>query len=287
MTSYEYGLWAKGCYTDIQRGPASYMETIYTMFATKRMMMPRVKHLLVAVLVVLVWPPVVLGDSIAPPYSYTKPTPNGEYIFVMISPLSAERDAGSWIEDKAKEIQVIRSAYTESGLYRNDGSKNPLWTVGWYAYNVEPLSDGIHLVRPGPWASSPKTEAVAFFSGGILLKSYTVSDIVSRPQLMPHSVSHFTWSSSEQLLDEAKQYEIRTLHEEYYLFDVTTGDIVKESRSPSTIVDSVNAYRAPRWLILAGLAVLCLLAGSLYIWTRRKRITAEQDAPADADKPRR
>jgi hypothetical protein len=25
-----YGLWVKGCYTDTQRGPASYTETIYT-----------------------------------------------------------------------------------------------------------------------------------------------------------------------------------------------------------------------------------------------------------------
>jgi len=31
MMSYEYGLWVKGCYTDTQRGPASYTETIYTL----------------------------------------------------------------------------------------------------------------------------------------------------------------------------------------------------------------------------------------------------------------
>jgi hypothetical protein len=30
-----YGLRAKGCYTDSQRGPASYTETIYTLLAVK------------------------------------------------------------------------------------------------------------------------------------------------------------------------------------------------------------------------------------------------------------
>ena len=30
---FTYGLWVKGCYTDTQRGPASYTETIYTLLA--------------------------------------------------------------------------------------------------------------------------------------------------------------------------------------------------------------------------------------------------------------
>ena len=42
--------------------------------------------------------------------------------------------------------------YTQSGLYRNDGSRDPLWTFDWYAYNVDVAADGVHLVRHGALA---------------------------------------------------------------------------------------------------------------------------------------
>jgi hypothetical protein len=110
---------------------------------------------------------------------------------------------------------------------------------------------------------------------------------------MPHSASHLSWRSSDELLDEAKQYKIRTLHEEYFLFDVATGDIVYEFRAPPMIADFVREYdevgeigdivnETPvPWAILAGLAALILLAGSAYGWIYRKGINAEQNAPAD------
>src|SRR5579863_9000098 len=75
-----------------------------------------------------------LGDSMMPKFTYKKVSPNGEFVFVMISPLPLDSDAGSFMEKVALEIRHIRQVYSQSGLYRNDGSTTPLWIVDWYAY---------------------------------------------------------------------------------------------------------------------------------------------------------
>ena len=185
-----------------------------------------------------------VADEEAPESFYTKLTPDGLHLFVMISPYP-----------NALERQNSRITYTQSGLYRNDGSSTPIWTVTWYAHNVEPLSDGVHLVRPGPWASSSNSEAVAFFAKGKLIRSYTVRDLVADPDLMPHSVSHFKWRSYEHLNDHEKTYTIETKHGERYKFDVTTGDI---SSSFSPIL----------WFLAVA---IILVVGTLGYWWRRKQ----------------
>src|SRR5688572_14539739 len=81
--------------------------------------------------------PAALADSPARPSSYTAISPNEKYLFVMIAPMKAEDEAADWIDEKAAEILAIRKKYTQSGLYLNDGSTKPLWTVDWYSYEVE------------------------------------------------------------------------------------------------------------------------------------------------------
>lgn len=230
--------------------------------------MPRAEYLLAALLVVLIGPMAVLaGVPGLGPRSHTKTTPNGKYILVMIAPLSAEEDAGRFVEPYASDIRAIRATYAKSGLYHNDGSKTPLWTVDWHADHVMPLSDGIHLVRTGGPSSSPGSEAVAFFAKGTLLKSYEVSDLVS------FSIDVFGLSCGRisRLLDETQQYTIDTDYGEHYVFDVTTGEIVEEFRTPRLIMAVV---------------VLLLLAGGVHLLAQRRRKAVERDAPDDADTPR-
>jgi hypothetical protein len=201
----------------------------------------------------------VFADTPWPPYSHSKQTSNGQYLFVMIAPIPSEtekkRPTGP--EPERSKIPEIRKTYSRSGLYRNDGTNTPLWTVNWYARGFEPLSDGIHLVRKGPWASSPDSEAVAFFANGELIRSYTVRELVAKPQLMPHSVSHFTWRFNEELDDQDKTYKIITKHFEYYWFDVTTGEIV-------------SSFRPYRWAS-GFLGFLAISAISYWWWRRKKR----------------
>lgn len=184
------------------------------------------------------------ADKEAPMCTYTITSSDGKYILVMRSPNSAE---------KAEEIRKIRSKYSQSGLYFNDGSTNALWTIDWYAHNVELSSDGIHLVRRGPWASSIMDEALTFFAKGELLRSYRINQLVDNPWLMPRSVSHFSWKKMSSMDDQNKSYHLRTIHGESYRFDVTTGRIV-------------SSFRTPRWLFggfLIGIAVS--------VWGSKKR----------------
>lgn len=191
-----------------------------------------------------------VADSEATPTSYTKPTPDGLHLFVMISRY-----------DKAPEIRNSRSTYTQSGLYRNDGSSTPIWTVDWYADNVEPLSDGVHLVRPSPWVYSSNSEAVAFFAKGKLIRSYTVRDLVAYSDLMPHSVYRFEWRSYKHLNDQEKTYTIETKHGERYTFDVTTGDISSSFSPPSS-------FSPIRWILAVA---IILVVSTLGYWWRRKQ----------------
>src|SRR5207249_11580668 len=106
-----------------------------------------------------------------------------------------------------------------SGMYRNDGSTRPRWTVDWYSYSVLVPSDGVHLIRCGPWASSTSDEAFTIFASGQLVKSYKVGDLVDTTAFLQHTVSHFFWEQ-EMRLDEARaRLIVRTLGGESYVFD--------------------------------------------------------------------
>src|SRR6266851_3190844 len=97
-----------------------------------------------------------LADKPAPRSSYKQIAPGGKYVFVMISPMPLEQDVQGRNEETAAGIREIRRLYMRSGLYHNDGSVEPLWTVDWYALGVVVASDGVHLIRQGPSAGLPK-----------------------------------------------------------------------------------------------------------------------------------
>jgi len=182
------------------------------------------------------------ADSVADPDSYIIVSSNHKYVFVMLSPLSVEAEAALWNEKKANEVQAIRKKYKQSGLYLNDGSTNPLWTVDWYG-SVVPYSDGVHLIRIGPPASTSQQEAISFFANGRLLKSYKIRELVDFPLLTHYTESHLTWRSDTSLDDRNKRYHLRTVLGESYTFDITTGQMV-------------SSFRLPRWILAALLIAL-------------------------------
>ncbi|MBX7220723.1 MAG: hypothetical protein K1Y36_12310 [Blastocatellia bacterium] len=176
---------------------------------------------------------------------YQLESADGKYVFVM--------------RDSADREQVYRShpsRYPASGLYRNDGSLTPLWTVDW-AGNVLLPSDGKHVVRLGPW---PRTEngfsetALVFYAQGKELKRHEVRDIVALPWLLPHTVSHYMWMrpleakrwtprlkisnaggtetvSQPVFFDESSHFmTLETLLGEELVFDLETGELVNEYR---------------------------------------------------------
>jgi hypothetical protein len=162
---------------------------------------------------------------------------NGRYIFVMLASGSA-----------AAQDEEMRAKYAKSGLYEIDDTENAIWTVEWYALQVDVTPDGKHLVRWGPWPSIEGYDELAleFYENGVLLRSYRVSDLVAAPQRLPVTVSHLLWRAETEFDGETKELYLRTENDEGYLFDLTTGDVI-EKRQP------INASLCP---VIGGIFVL-------------------------------
>ena len=77
------------------------------------------------------------GNSPRRPFSHRTFSPDRRFVFVIIGPYSAEEEPTHWAGQWAAKVKAIRDKWTASGMYRNDGSTTPLWTVDWYAYEVD------------------------------------------------------------------------------------------------------------------------------------------------------
>ena len=201
--------------------------------------------LLSLLFVTLIFPSSSRADSPIPPHDYTQVAGGGTYIFVMLTrdkPASTSNQSGT-----RNHAQTIRKTYTESGLYLNDGSTTPLWTIDWYASEVMVSSDGHSLVRWGPWPSIDNYGelAVAFYTDGKQIQYYQVDDLVAVPQTLPESVSHYQWRKYDKPAafdDQRHELSLATLNGEHYVFDVRSGDIV---RKEVVAVPTPTAITAP------------------------------------------
>lgn len=169
----------------------------------------------------------VWADRARAPYDYVKDVAGGKYVFVMLAKQSdslldpgAPDDVG--VIDPNKEI---RKLYKQSGLYGADHT-SPLWTVSWYAFTVFPATDGDHLVRIGPWASSTEQLALSFYSKGVEIKRYLIKDLVKDPSRLRNTVSHFFWIAENHYDDKTQQFHLKTMDRKEYKFSILTGEIL-------------------------------------------------------------
>ena len=175
----------------------------------------------------------------------------------MLAPVTLDTDATGQRKEIRDEALRIRAKYQVSGLYRNDGSTTPLWTVDWYAHSVFVFSDGNHLVREGPWATSSSDEALTFFSSGKEIRSYKIKDLEDLPWLLPHTVSHFRWLKTADVNDSDRTLTVVTFLWDKYVFDAATGGIVSSRR--------------PTRLALGALALIVVIAVLLLLKRARRR----------------
>ena len=176
-----------------------------------------------------------LADRPAPEFDYVQEVGEGKFLFVM---LSIEDDPTGYGQGGSVRVEDIRRQYPQSGLYRHDGSVNPIWTVDWYAFQVALSSDGQYLVRWGPWPFHENYNelAVAFYKNGREIKQYTVRDLVAEPELLPQSVSHYEWEKEMSFDATTNVLHLETHNGEKYDFDVTTGkNLVDKESSPTNV----------------------------------------------------
>jgi hypothetical protein len=218
------------------------------------------------------------ADSLAPPTSYKRVTPGEKFVFVMVSWIPVEDEVGRWNEETAAGIREVRRTYTRSGMYRNDGSTDPLWTVDWYAYGVDLTPDGVHLIRPGPWARllddrTPDLdcEAVSFFANGRLIRTYHIRELVDDPGRFKRSVSHFSWREEGRVSGEF-EYTITTRDGNRFVFDIRTGAVVSEARMG----------RVTWWGKRLALLVVGVLAAWLIYRRRSRKQRPGRSRPASA-----
>jgi hypothetical protein len=152
-----------------------------------------------------------------PATDYNVVTLNGQYLFVM---LCLERE-GDGVDP------VLRNRYPQSGLYLNDGSATLLWSVDWYTYNVDVSSDGHHVVG---WFEprGAYDVALAFYENGRSVKEYSINDLKSNYA----DLEGITWVKEEIFDDHQGQLWVRTIDDQEYRFDITTGEIISQTNAP-------------------------------------------------------
>lgn len=214
----------------------------------------------------LIAPVTAFADSPAPQYDYIEEVAGGKFIFVM---LSISNDSSAYGQGGAEQDDKIRSQYTQSGLYKNDGSTQPLWTVEWYAFQVNISSDGEHLVKWGPWAWRDNYHELAllFYRNGQEIKRYHVDNLVADPTSLPHSVSHYMWAQDSSFDDEQGTLFLSTHTGEKYLFDIKSGEILEETSSKSEDILEEMSSKQNWFLYLVG--ILAIIMVLVILWYRK------------------
>lgn len=199
----------------------TYLASIVSIIGNRHAQLVKIFAAIAAPLLLLCGPQFAMADSPAEPHSYTTLSENKEFEFVMNAP-----------GDKSGRDR------RRSGLYRRDGSSNPLWTVNWYAGSVIVASDGVHLVRSGPWAGSLGDEAFSFFESGKLIRSYQIKDLLTTSEGLVYTSSHFFWLKNLNFDDAKGWLSLTTLTGDQKVFDIAKGEIIQSGKTADRLLNA-------------------------------------------------
>ena len=183
------------------------------------------------------------ADREAPPQDFKVFSENKEYVFVNLIP------SPELLGIKIPIIGIfspIRMQYSQTGLYRNDGSKKPLWTLeSGFGWNAEMFvsSDGKRLVVMGSWPRvwddkdmekdgvALRQPAIAFIAEGRVVKSYVIGDLAQNAKSFPITVSHFEWCKTSRYVEAEKRLYLETHDKQKLVFSTETGEIVERTKT--------------------------------------------------------
>lgn len=189
------------------------------------------------------------------PISWRKESNDGRYVLVMVSPLPDDKDK-SPNANHEREIRAIRATYRESGLYRNDGSRTPLWMMPYFDWTCDAFiaPDGIHLVvlhnvHPGQeWMN------VWFFARGKETASHDLNKLV--PLTLANRLVYRDGPYCEdcRLNEAGTTFTVRTNYEQGLLFDVASGKLIRRTSPwPARIKIFLGAFTAAISLVVFAL----------------------------------
>jgi hypothetical protein len=198
------------------------------------------------------------------PRSWSKPTDDGRFMLVMISPLTLEEEIAGRDAEYQLAAQSLRSQYATSGLYPSDDNQNPVWTHGY----TPPESDSHHvivspvdplclIVADDDWLRS-YGHVVTFYHAGKRIAGYSMDDLISRGFRLAVLVKGGVNGEASYFDPVAKTFTIQTNHGDTLEFDVATGRLLKRS----------SMLPLAAGIVLGNLILMALI---LFFILRRKR----------------
>jgi hypothetical protein len=175
----------------------------------------------------------LVGDE-----SWREVSADGRFVLVMISPDPTEVNWLARWPSQQSEVLEIREKYETSGLYRNDGSAEPLWTIPYHlpVYEVYVSPDGQQvLIVQEDWGHTisniPGGGSLFFYDKDGEIASYQDHELTwcwllkgLANNLMGRSFAECDHAHYDS---EALTYTIKTSQSEEFVFDVTTGKIIR------------------------------------------------------------
>lgn len=204
------------------------------------------------------------ADSPAPPESFTKLSPDRKHILVILAP--KPYDVSNSLSKK----------YPISGLYVNDSSVKPLWSLpsDFCCSRVDILSNAKNLISWNAWPADNGTfdQTVAwFFENGREIRNYKIRQLVDNPEHLRHSVSHYRWIDRTEVDDRLNRITLRTLNGQIIVFDGTTGEVISRART-SRYYRSFVTCEVILFLFLVGIVTTVVI-----IKKRRSKRSAHQN----------
>jgi len=112
------------------------------------------------------------------------------------------------------------TARDASGKQISKGTLSPPWSGAFFA---TPDGHDVVFLQSSPMTMSAATDGVVVFHDGNVVARYKMRDLLVRPELVTHSVSHVRWVLATSRPELGKTFELTTSSLRKYSFDVATG----------------------------------------------------------------
>ncbi len=217
--------------------------------------------------------------------SYTRLSANKQFLFVMLHP-------------PRKEIRdPLAEKYSQTGLYRNDGSKKSLWTVeAGYSREVYPASDGLHAVlqhlhvigiegrKCGNSPEEPPVDPVvlSFYASGRRVRNVRLSEVLDHERFCKElGPGWHGWMNSASIDEAEKHFVLVDRDGKRVAFDLASGERIG---GPVQLANSAVQSMGAKGRTELGL-VLVLLAAAGFVSVIRSFLRSKGNAVAGRHPP--